>query len=137
MNIQVPQDIDTEYLKTRVPNIVFINSQIKKCFGCDYEFSHDFTKEPHNMIIKMRSQRERPDGRGGWVLNRFLSNAYFCLRDIACIEKKNQGVGKQHMYMGNHSFNRISKEQKQILQDLGYWEEILRNRRLKSGQATG
>lgn len=127
--VLVPEEVEEEFLKTTVPCVTFINKFIKKCYGCKHLFQHQYMQAPKNMLFRMKTQRMVPNKDGGpWRRSHTYSNAYYCLRDLACLARENSGVALKDIYMGNFFIKQLTAEHKEVLQKLGYWEHILKNR---------
>ena len=58
----------------------------------------------------------RPDGKGGQVKNKIATNAFFCARDMACMELEFPKVQKKHIYMGNLTFRNLTPAHKKFFE---------------------
>ena len=102
-NEEVPEFIDDEFVSSvRATKLVFINNTIKKCYGCGEVFNHKKMVEPRNLIFSRKTKRLRPDGKGGQVKNRNATNAFFCCRDMACLELEFPNVRVSRYLHGEH-----------------------------------
>ena len=130
---EVPQFVDDDFVSSvRATKLVFINNTIKRCYGCGQEFNHQQMVSPGNLVFSKKTRRMRPDGKGGQVKNKIATNAFFCARDMACMELEFPKVQKKHIYMGNLTFRNITPAHKKFLKLKGYWDAIIANRKLKA-----
>ena len=116
----MPMEIDDAHLKTRAPTVVIYHKSFKQCEAdkCQYWWVEDEMEEPHNLLFRMKSYR--------W--QNFLSNAYFCINDMSCLEQAKCNVKKSDIYMGNFYFQALKQHHVDLLQTYGYWDHILTNR---------
>ena len=130
---EVPQFVDDDFVSSvRATKLVFINNTIKRCYGCGQPFNHEEMLSPGNLVFSKKTRRMRPDGKGGQVKNKIATNAFFCARDMACMELEFPKVQKKHIYMGNLTFRNLTPAHKKFLKLKGYWDAIIANRRLKA-----
>ena len=130
---EVPQFVDDDFVSSvRATKLVFINNTIKRCYGCGQPFNHEQMLSPGNLVFSKKTRRMRPDGKGGQVKNKIATNAFFCARDMACMELEFPKVQKKHIYMGNLTFRNLTPAHKKFLKLKGYWDAIIANRRLKA-----
>ena len=130
---EVPQFVDDDFVSSvRATKLVFINNTIKRCYGCGQPFNHEKMLSPGNLVFSKKTRRMRPDGKGGQVKNKIATNAFFCARDMACMELEFPKVQKKHIYMGNLTFRNLTPAHKKFLKLKGYWDAIIANRRLKA-----
>ena len=130
---EVPQFVDDDFVSSvRATKLVFINNTIKRCYGCGQPFNHEKMLSPGNLVFSKKTRRMRPDGKGGQVKNKIATNAFFCARDMACMELEFPKVRKKHIYMGNLTFSNLTPAHKKFLKLKGYWDAIIANRRLKA-----
>ena len=128
---EVPQFVDDDFVSSvRATKLVFINNTIKRCYGCGQPFNHEQMLSPGNLVFSKKTRRMRPDGKGGQVKNKIATNAFFCARDMACMELEFPKVQKKHIYMGNLTFRNLTPAHKKFLKLKGYWDAIIANRRL-------
>ena len=93
---EVPQFVDDDFVSSvRATKLVFINNTIKRCYGCGQPFNHEQMVAPGNLVFSKKTKRMRPDGKGGQVKNRIATNAFFCARDMACMELEFPKVQKK------------------------------------------
>ena len=116
----------------RATKLVFIKNTIKRCYGCGQPFNHEEMLSPGNLVFSKKTRRMCPDGKGGQVKNKIATNAFFCARDMACMELEFPKVQKKHIYMGNLTFRNLTPAHKKFLKLKGYWGAIIANRRLKA-----
>ena len=88
--------------------------------------------EPRNLIFSRKTKRWRPDGKGGQVKNRNATNAFFCCRDMACLELDFPNVRVRDIYMGNLTFQSLTASHKKYLKLKGHWDALIENRRRKA-----
>ena len=130
---EVPQFVDDNFVSSvRATKLVFINNTIKRCYGCGQPFNHEEMLSPGNLVFSKKTRRMRPDGKGGQVKNKIATNAFFCARDMACMELEFPKVQKKHIYMGNLTFRNLTPAHKKFMKLKGYWDAIIANRRLKA-----
>ena len=67
---------------------------------------------------------------------KFLSNAYFCIRNMDCLQKIVPGAKHKHLYMGNYYFQSLTQEHVDLLKQYGYWDNIINNRKQLTDDAT-
>ena len=67
---------------------------------------------------------------------KFLSNAYFCIQNMDCLQKIVPGVKHKHLYMGNYYFQSLTHEHMDLLKQYGYWDNIINNRKQLIDDAT-
>ena len=48
------------------------------------------------------------------------TNAYYCIDNIACLQKELPGSIKDYMYMGNFYFQSLTPGHKVVLEEYGY-----------------
>ena len=60
---------------------------------------------------------------------KFLSNAFFCLCNMDCLQKIVPGVEHKHLYMGNYYFQSLMQEHVGRLKQYSYWDDILNNQK--------
>ena len=132
-NETVPEFVDDDFVASvKATKLVFINNTIKRCYGCGEKFNHGKMVPPRNLVFSRKTRRLRPDGKGGQVKNRIATNAFFCARDMGCIEMEFPQVPKRHIYMGNVTFKGLTPGHKKYLKMKGYWDAIIANRKLKA-----
>ena len=122
----VPQIDEDRLLSGRQPAIVMYNRMIQKCFTCEVDFDPDFMCAPHNMVIRSKTRRWRIFN-GQKICCKTYTNAYYCIDNLACVRKQLPGTVKNHMYMGNFYFQSLTPGHKEVLQEYGYWNNILKN----------
>ena len=123
----VPQNDEDQLLSGRQPAIVMYNRMIQKCFTCEVDFDPNFMCAPHNMVIRSKTRRWRIFN-GQKIRCKTYTNVYYCIDNLACVRKQLPGTVKNHMYMGNFYFQSLTPGHKEVLQEYGYWNNILRNR---------
>ena len=129
----VPAFVDDDFVSSvRATKLVFINNTIKRCYGCGQPFQHDKMVVPGDLVFSRKTRQFRPDGAGGQVQNKVATNAFFCARDMACLELEFPKIRKKMIYMGNLTFNQLTPVHKKYLKLKGYWDAIIANRRLKA-----
>ena len=129
----VPEFIDEDYVDSvSATKIIELNATIKKCYSCGVYFNHQKMVPPYNLIFSRKTKRMRPDGKGGQIRAKIPTNAFFCARDMACLELEFPHVEKKHIYMGNMTFNSLTRGHKKFLVRKGYWDAIVHNRRLRA-----
>ena len=129
----VPAFVDDDFVSSvRATKLVFINNTIKRCYGCGQPFQHDKMVVPGDLVFSRKTRWFRPDGAGGQVQNKVATNAFFCARDMACLELEFPKIRKKMIYMGNLTFNQLTPVHKKYLKLKGYWDAIIANRRLKA-----
>ena len=122
----VPQNDEDRLLSGWQPAIVMYNQMIQKCFTCEVDFDPDFMCTPHNMVIMSKTRRWR-------IFNsqktrcKTYTNTYYCIDNLACVRKQLPGTVKNHMYMGNFYFQSLTPGHKEVPQEYGYWNNILKN----------
>ena len=130
---EVPGFIDEDYIRSvRATKIIRLNPTIRKCYTCDYYFEHDKIKPPMDLVLTRKTRRMRPDGTGGEIRNKIPTNAFFCIRDMACLEVEFPKVDKKDIYMSNVAFGQMTRVHKKFLKLKGYWDPIIENRRRKA-----
>ena len=108
-NEEVPAFIDEDYIRSvRATKIVRLNPTICKCYTCDYYFEHIKIKPPMDLVFTRKTKQMQPDGQGGEIQNRVLTNAFFCICDMACIEVEFPKVDKRDIYMSNMAFGELT-----------------------------
>ena len=129
----VPGFIDEDYIRSvQATKIIFLNATIKKCYGCDLYFEHKKMMAPMDLVFSKKTKRKRPDGEGGYIKGKEPTNAFFCIRDMACLQFEFPNIEKNQVYMSNEAFLKLTPVHKKFLKLKGYWEPILHNRRLKA-----
>ena len=130
---EVPGFIDEDYIRSvRATKIIRLNPTIRKCYTCDYYFEHNKIKAPMDLVFTRKTRRMQPDGAGGEIRNKIPTNAFFCIRDMACLEVEFPEVKKDNLYMSNVAFGEMTPVHKKFLKLKGYWDPIIRNRRRKA-----
>ena len=126
----VPEDLEQQFLETRVPTVVFYNKSFKTCYApnCKYQWDPKYMETPFNMLFHMKTQWKKPTISGPRC-NKFLSNAYYCLQNLECLRSELPGVQMHHIYMGNFYFQGLTDAQIGILKEYGYWKHIVSNRK--------
>ena len=122
----VPQNDEDQLLSGQQPAIVMYNQMIQKCFTCEVDFDPHFMCTPHNMVIRSKTRRWRIFN-GQKIHCKTYTNAYYCIDNLACVRKQLSGTIKNHMYMGNFYFQSLTPSHKEVLQEYGYWNNILKN----------
>ena len=87
---------------------------------------------PYNLIFCQKMKRLRPDGKGGQIRGHLPMPAFFCTCDMACLELEFPRVKNEDIYMGNMTFNSLTRLHKKFLKMKGYWDSIVHNRRHKA-----
>ena len=127
----VPMEIEDAHLKDHAPTVVIYHKSFQRCEAdkCQYWWVEKEMEEPHNLLFQMKSYR------WGWnaknsrrYKQNFLSNAYFCINDMSCLEQARRNVKKSDIYMGNFYFQALKQHHVDLLQTYGYWDHILTNR---------
>ena len=106
--------------------------RVKKCYTCNHLFDRDCMVPPYDLIFSRKTKRLRPDGKGGNIRGPKPTPAFFCTRDMACLEFEFPSIKKKDIYMGNLTFNSLTRAHKKYLKIKGYWEPILHNRHLRA-----
>jgi hypothetical protein len=114
------------------PTITFIGGLVSRCYGCKILFDKSRMQPPRDMVFRMKTYRNRPDGHGGWVKNNYLSNAYFHLGDMGCLRNERPSLRSTDVYMENCTYSILPQSHKAYLQQLGYWDTVQTNRLLRS-----
>ena len=115
---EVPDFIDVNYLDSvGATKLIMIESSIKvqKCYTCKEPFNRERMVLPYNFIFSSKTKRLRPDGKGGQIRGRTPTPAFFCTRDMACLEVEFPQVKKEDIYMGNLTFHCLTPSQKKFL----------------------
>ena len=131
----VPDFIDAEYVDSvAATKLISLNNavQVKKCYTCNHLFDREHMVAPYDMVFTRKTKRLRPDGKGGYTRGPKATPAFFCARDIACLEFEFPSVQKKDIYMGNLTVHSLTRSHKKWLKIKGYWEPILHNRRLRA-----
>ena len=131
----VPDFIDAEYVdNVGVTKLISLDVavRVKKCYTCNHLFDRDRMVPPYDLIFSRKTKRLRPDGQGGHIRGPKPTPAFFCTRDMACLEFEFPSVEKKDIYMGNLTFNSLTRVHKKYLKIKGYWEPILHNRHLRA-----
>ena len=105
--------------------------RVQKCYTCKQEFNREQMVPPYNLIFCQKMKRLRPDGKGGQIRGHLPTQAFFCARDMACLELEFPWVKNEDIYMGNMTFNSLTQSHK-FLKMKGYWDSIVHNRRCKA-----
>ena len=132
---EVPEFIDADYLNSvGATKLITLESaiRVKSCYTCKEPFNRERMVPPYNFIFSRKTKRLRPDGNGGQIRGKTPTSAFFCARDMACLEVEFPNVKKENIYMGNLTFHCLTHSQKKFLKLKGYWDPIVHNRRLKS-----
>ena len=122
----VPQNDEDRLLSGQQPAIVMYNRMIQKCFTCEVDFDPNFMCTPHNMVIRSKTRRWRIFN-GQKIRCKTYTNAHYCVNNLACVRKQLPGTVKNHMYMGNFYFQSLTPGHKEVPQEYGYWNNILKN----------
>ena len=123
----VPQNDEDRLFSGWQPAIVMYNRMIQKCFTCEVDFDPDYMCAPHNMVIRSKTRRWRIFNSQK-IRCKTYTNAYYCIDNLACVRKQLPGTVKNHMDMGNFDFQSLTPGHKEVLQEYGYWNNILKNR---------
>ena len=122
-------EVEDKFLKTEVPTVVMYRKPFQHCEAeeCHYHWNAKYMDPPpHNMLFRMCCFRM------GWnskkqkfYRQKFLSNAYFCLCNMDCLQKIVPVVKRKHLYMGNYYFQSLTQEHMDLLKQYSYWDHIL------------
>ena len=126
-------------LKTEVPTVVMYHTSFKHCEAeeCGYRWNPKYMEPPHNMLFRMCCYRLGWDPKKHkYYRQKFLSNAYFCIHNMNCLQKIVPGVKHKHLYMGNYYFQSLTQEHMDLLKQYGYWDNIINNRKQLIDDAT-
>ena len=135
----VPTEVEDEFLKTEVPTVVMYHTSFKRCEAeeCGYHWNPKYMEPPHNMLFRMHCYRLGWDPKKHkYYRQKFLSNAYFCIRNMDCLQKIVPGVKHKHLYMGNYYFQSLTQEHVDLLKQYGYWDNIINNQKQLIDDAT-
>ena len=122
----VSQNDEDRLLSGQQPAIVMYNWMIQKFFTREVDFDPYFMCAPHNMVIRSNTRRWRIFN-GQKIHCKTYTNAYYCIDNLACVRKQLPGTVKNHMYMDNFYFQSLTPGHKEVLQEYGYWNNILKN----------
>ena len=122
----VPQNDEDRLLCGSQLTIVMYNHIIQKCYTCDVRYDLNFMCPPHNMVIRSKTRRSRIIN-GQKIRWKDYTNAYYCVDNIACLQKELPGTVRDHMYMGNFYFQSLTPGDKAVLEEYGYWKHIVKN----------
>ena len=132
----VPIEVEDGFLKTEVPTVVMYHKSFQHCEAEEYCYcwnaKHMETPPPppNNMLFRMRCFRMGWDPKKQkYYRQKFLSNAYFCLHNMDCLQKIVSGVKHKHLYIGNYCFQSLMQEHVDLLKQYSYWDNILNNRK--------
>ena len=104
---------------------------------CGYRWNPKYMEPPHNMLFRMHCYRLGWDPKKQkYYRQKFLSNAYFCIQNIDCLQKIVPGVKHKHLYMGNYYFQSLTHEHVDLLKKYGNWDNIINNRKQLIDDAT-
>ena len=78
------------------------------------------------MVICSKTRRSRIIN-GHKIRCKDYTNAYYCVDNIACLWKELPGTVSDHMYMGNFYFHCLTLGHKAVLEEYGYWKNIVKN----------
>ena len=81
---------------------------------------------PHNMVIRSKTRRSRIIN-GQKIRCKDYTNAYYCVDNIACLQKELPATVRDHMYMGNFYFQSLTLGHKAVLEEYSYWKHIVKN----------
>ena len=70
--------------------LVELPQNVKKCYGCGFDFVEKYRKSPHNIIVRHRERRlmRRDEHSGQFQYSADYSNTYYHL-DSSHIQRKN------------------------------------------------
>ena len=113
--------------------IVFINSNITKCSGCDLRYQDNEPREPYDLVFKIHMHWMRPSRCGTiWARSNRKTQAFFHLCDMACVksveELKWRNISKKDIYMTNKTLSELSPMHVHLLKELKHWQFIKQNR---------
>lgn len=130
----VNTEVEKEFLGTTAPSVVLPRPKVKVCCSCSKSLAREqLPQAPWNMYFLMkcfRKRREYEDGAwtGQYIMAKERSNAYFCFRDMACLQKMDGAVTRAQLYMCNADLHALTLDQVAVLKQRGYWNAIMRNR---------
>ena len=99
---------------------------------CCYYWHAKYMEPPHNMLFRMHCFRMGWDPKNKkqkYYRQNFLSNAYFCLCKMDCLQKIVPGVKCKHLYMGIYYFQSLTQEHMDLLKQYSYWDHILNSQK--------
>ena len=77
----------------------------------------------------MKTFRRYYNKQGKLVIPKVCMNAYFCFRNLDCLQLVHDGIDYCDLYIGNYYFNPLMPENVAILKQKGYWNLILDNQK--------
>lgn len=101
--------------------VTSIHGLIKKCYGCDREFSDNNTQPPYDLLLKHSEVRPRYDkDQKKWYIpqNHDLSNAYYHL-NIVCVQKVHKTFEWSQAVISVQFQPSVTEEHKHVLRLAG------------------
>ena len=108
--------------------VAFLTRQITRCQGCSDLYLQPPTK-PYDLVLKTFCQRESPrHGPGGQISHfekdGYLTNGYFHINDLNCINKKRPGTSEDEIQMTMADYLKLEPNHIAILHALRYLPSI-------------
>ena len=122
---------ENEKLKENPPIYVRMWNRVERCSGCERQFAEMHRKAPNDLIFRYKMKwvyfdvklQKRIEGKE-------IQNAYFHARDLICLRQVDEleNLGLEDIYIENHTFRTLKKEDIDLLRRRGHWKQLCINR---------
>ena len=128
----VRKDIKKKKINTNPPTYVRIQPMIKWCQGCRVPFDSSELMAPQDLIFQYVMQREYPDPKspGQWKMSEKPGNAYFHVRNLACLHHVPElcNVNEMHIYIEDGTYHSLMEEHLELLECQGHLSPLKKTR---------
>ena len=127
----VPTAKEKEKLKENPPIYVRMWNRVKRCSGCERQFAEMHRKAPNDLIFHYKMKQVYFDVKlQKRIEGKEIQNAYFHARDLTCLRQVDEleNLGLEDIYIENHTFRTLKKEDIDLLRRRGHWKQLCINR---------
>ena len=127
----VPTAKEKEKLKENPPIYVCMWNHVKTCSGCERQFAEMHRKAPNDLIFHYKMKWVYFDVKlQKRIQGKEIQNAYFHAQDLTCLWQVDEleNLGLEDIYIENHTFRTLKKEDIDLLRRRGHWKQLCINR---------
>ena len=110
----------TPYEDPNPPTIILLPRQVRKCYGCQRQFTNNYRHSPRNLVFTMKALRDAvPDGAGGFRPPTQPKPAYFHLK-LKCLRKEKSTIEERQMIMHSEIYKKLEQGHVNMLKRRGW-----------------